>query len=340
MHRENGVLFLEADISVTTENGQGPMVIIYDPDGYEVEAVKHDYSIGEIVCRLVPEKEGQYKITLFSLDDKELSFDFHVGDASKIKVKVSGICHPDKSEPLITGSEPWITVSKSLTRHYIGYVGYPLSLEVDCRRSGEGKLKLRREGQYVNSIDIIGFTETAKGIYTFVYIPESPGFHCIYVHFGGTGSVPGASPLVIAVNPNPNFNSVKPNIRYFDQKMHADIDLSMVFEHPDTMSTLIPCTSITATVTAPSGEESFCDVKDRGDGRGFELEYTPEQVGMHELDVTFDGILIPDGPFQFEVTKRRGKSNFCRYLHLGPSLFHIALASNGLNLKRFNQILK
>ena len=44
------------------------------------------------------------------------------------------------------------------------------------------------------------------------------------------------------------------------------------------------------------------NVIDLGDGT-YDIEYTPKELGVYNLDVTFDGVPVPGSPFKFKVVE-------------------------------------
>ena len=53
-------------------------------------------------------------------------------------------------------------------------------------------------------------------------------------------------------------------------------------------------------VTTPSGKQDKVNVIDLGDGT-YDIEYTPKELGVYNLDVTFDNVPVPGSPFKFKV---------------------------------------
>ncbi len=55
-------------------------------------------------------------------------------------------------------------------------------------------------------------------------------------------------------------------------------------------------------VTTPSGKKDKVKVSDNHDGT-YDTEYTPKELGLFTLDVTFDNVPVPGSPFKFKVVK-------------------------------------
>ena len=55
-------------------------------------------------------------------------------------------------------------------------------------------------------------------------------------------------------------------------------------------------------VTTPSGKQDKVNVIDLGDGT-YDIEYVPKELGVYNLDVTFDNVPVPGSPFKFKVVE-------------------------------------
>ena len=55
-------------------------------------------------------------------------------------------------------------------------------------------------------------------------------------------------------------------------------------------------------VTTPSGKQDKVNVSENGDGT-YDIEYTPKELGVYNLDVTFESVPVPGSPFKFKVVQ-------------------------------------
>ncbi|XP_036845027.1 filamin-A [Oncorhynchus mykiss] len=286
--------------------GMGLLAVqITDPEGKPKKASVCDNQDGTYLVSYVPDMVGRYTVLIKYGGDEIPYSPYHVralpnGDASKCTVTGAGV-----GTTIQSGEQTVITVN--------------------AKAAGKGKVTCSvctSEGVELD-VDVM---ENEDGTFDIFYTAPQPGDYCICVRFGGE-LIPNSPFLVTALEGAPSDQLLQQEQlpQYYSQQPSASDQpmrtngLDVVGLRP--FDLIIPFTiqngEITGDVRMPSGKTAKPDITDNKDGT-VTVKYAPTEVGLHEMDIKYDGIHIPGSPLQFYVDYVNS-GNVSAY---GPGLIH------------------
>ncbi|XP_077449768.1 filamin-C-like isoform X3 [Stigmatopora argus] len=260
----------------------------YDPKAKPKKANIRDNRDGTYTVSYVPDVAGRYTITIkYGGDEIPYSpYRIHAvptGDASKCLVTVS-----------IGGHGPGSGVGPTIQ------IGEETVITVDAKAAGKGKVTCKVSTPDGGELDV-DVVENADGTFDIYYTAPQPGKYVITIRFGGE-HIPDSPFHVLATNdPGIPINGAEAMLRPF--------------------SLVIPFTiqagEITGEVRMPSGRTARPHIADNKDGT-VTVKYSPNERGLHEMDIKYDGTHIPGSPLQFFVDA----INSGHVTAYGPGLSH------------------
>ncbi|XP_077449767.1 filamin-C-like isoform X2 [Stigmatopora argus] len=269
--------------------GEGLLAVqILDPKAKPKKANIRDNRDGTYTVSYVPDVAGRYTITIkYGGDEIPYSpYRIHAvptGDASKCLVTVS-----------IGGHGPGSGVGPTIQ------IGEETVITVDAKAAGKGKVTCKVSTPDGGELDV-DVVENADGTFDIYYTAPQPGKYVITIRFGGE-HIPDSPFHVLATNdPGIPINGAEAMLRPF--------------------SLVIPFTiqagEITGEVRMPSGRTARPHIADNKDGT-VTVKYSPNERGLHEMDIKYDGTHIPGSPLQFFVDA----INSGHVTAYGPGLSH------------------
>nr|AAA58939.1 filamin [Gallus gallus] len=188
-----------------------------------------------------------------------------------------------------------IATGPGLERGKVGEAGL---LNVDCTEAGPGNLRVDMVSDTVSKAEI-QIDDNKDGTYVVTYVPLSAGMYTIKMKYGGE-QVP-KFPARVKVEPAVDTSRVKvfgPGVEGKDVFREATTDFT-VDARPLTKA---GGDHIRTQITSPSGSPTDCQIQDNADGT-YAVEYTPFEKGPHTVNVTYDGVPVPNSPFRVNVTE-------------------------------------
>ncbi|KAM7421946.1 hypothetical protein PAMA_010159 [Pampus argenteus] len=203
-------------------------------------------------------------------------------------------------------------------------VGETSVVNVDCSRAGPGQLTLEAgpdstptsptgsaPGSGVKAKTEV--VDNKDGTYTVTYVPLTSGMYTLLLKYGGK-TVPGF-PAKVMVDPAVDTSKVK--------VFGPGVEGQAVFREATTAFTVDARLltqrggdHVKAEVRNPSGALTDCLVTDKADGT-YEVEYTPFENGVHNVQVLYDDTAVPKSPFRVSVSEGCDPS---RVVATGPGL--------------------
>ncbi|XP_061617263.1 filamin-C-like isoform X4 [Phyllopteryx taeniolatus] len=269
--------------------GEGLLTVqILDSESIPKKANIRDNRDGTYTVSYVPDMAGRYTITIkYGGDEIPYSpYRIHAmptGDASKCLVTVS-----------IGGHGPGFGVGPAIQ------IGEETVITVDAKAAGKGKVTCKVSTPDGAELDV-DVVENADGTFDIYYTAPEPGKYVITIRFGGE-HIPNSPFHVLATNDTIiPVNGMEAMLRPF----------SLVI--PFTVQT----GEITGEVRMPSGRVACPHIADNKDGT-VTVKYSPNERGLHEMDIKYDGQHIPGSPLQFFVDA----INSGHVTAYGPGLSH------------------
>ncbi|XP_014206619.1 filamin-A [Copidosoma floridanum] len=196
-----------------------------------------------------------------------------------------------------------------------GLVGRPAEFLIDTRGAGQGGLGVTVEGPCEA---VINCRDNGDGTCGVAYLPTEPGDYTVNITFNDQ-HIPG-SPFeaIVVYEPAPpelgririSGPGVQPHGLNLYQPTEFTIDTRAVGK-PKTEREHIQCK-----ISNPSGNTTDKVITPLADGT-YRVSYTPVEEGPHTIDVHYDGIAVPNSPFNVDV-KRVSDASKCRAF--GPGL--------------------
>jgi len=177
-----------------------------------------------------------------------------------------------------------------------GTVNKPADFTIDTRDAGPGGLGLTIDGPTEAKIECF---DRGGGIFDVRYWPTEPGQYMTNVLFDDQ-PVPG-SPFTAHINPAKMVDvsqvkvygqGVQPTGVFSESTTDFIVDAKSVEPRGEGVTK--------ALITSPTGTRSEAIVKNKKDGL-YECLYTPVEQGPHKIDVTYEGIPVPESPFNVAV---------------------------------------
>ncbi|CAF0875720.1 unnamed protein product [Rotaria sordida] len=259
----------------TREAGfEHPDVLIKNPEGQLVQS------------KIVDNKDGTYKVTYKPNDVGRYLINVNYGGVpinnSPYNVKVEPIGDPTKCHISGTGTNPNLQVGEEYT------------ITVDTHEAGPGAVTCRIRSTLGNDLDI-DIVDNEDGTFNLFYTPHNPGNYVIKIKFGGQ-DIPGGDFVVTAGD---------------GDKYYRDTQITETITSRHTPSQYRPVDfrlpvgggqfgDISALIRTPSGRIHTPILDDNQDGT-VSIKYQPSEVGLHELDVFYQGQPIAGSPFKFHV---------------------------------------
>uniref|UniRef100_A0A7M4FQ87 Filamin B n=1 Tax=Crocodylus porosus TaxID=8502 RepID=A0A7M4FQ87_CROPO len=177
-----------------------------------------------------------------------------------------------------------------------GKVGEPGLLNVDCTEAGPGDLGVEVVSDSGSRADV-QVQDNKDGTYTVTYVPLTAGLYTVKMKYGGE-QVP-KFPAHVKVEPAVDTSKIKvfgPGVEGKGREATTDFTVDAA-----------PLTKtggdhVKAQITNPSGASTDCLVKDNADGT-YAVAFTPFEKGPHRVEVTYDGVPVPNSPFKVDVTE-------------------------------------
>ena len=169
------------------------------------------------------------------------------------------------------------------------------SFDVDTSEAGFGELKASAHGPTVP--ETCTLKDSGNGVYSIEFTPSEVGLLQVGVSFDDY-AIP-LSPFEFTVNDPIRVKANFPEGRLQANKSYSiDIDTSEA-----------GFGELKASAHGPTVPE-ICSVKDSGNGF-YRIEFTPSEVGLLKVEVSFDDYAIPLSPFEFTVNDpTKVKANF------------------------------
>ncbi|XP_061523357.1 filamin-C isoform X4 [Phycodurus eques] len=269
--------------------GEGLLTVqILDSESIPKKANIRDNRDGTYTVSYVPDMAGRYTITIKYGGDEIPSSPYRIhavptGDASKCLVTVS-----------IGGHGPGFGVGPTIQ------IGEETVITVDAKAAGKGKVTCKVSTPDGAELDV-DVVENADGTFDIYYTAPEPGKYVITIRFGGE-HIPNSPFHILATNDTMiPVNGMEAMLRPF----------SLVI--PFTVQT----GEITGEVRMPSGRKACPHIADNKDGT-VTVKYSPNERGLHEMDIKYDGQHIPGSPLQFFVDAM----NSGHVTAYGPGLSH------------------
>ncbi|XP_061523356.1 filamin-C isoform X3 [Phycodurus eques] len=259
-----------------------------DSESIPKKANIRDNRDGTYTVSYVPDMAGRYTITIKYGGDEIPSSPYRIhavptGDASKCLVTVS-----------IGGHGPGFGVGPTIQ------IGEETVITVDAKAAGKGKVTCKVSTPDGAELDV-DVVENADGTFDIYYTAPEPGKYVITIRFGGE-HIPNSPFHILATNDTMiPVNGMEAMLRPF----------SLVI--PFTVQT----GEITGEVRMPSGRKACPHIADNKDGT-VTVKYSPNERGLHEMDIKYDGQHIPGSPLQFFVDAM----NSGHVTAYGPGLSH------------------
>ncbi|XP_065067168.1 filamin-A-like isoform X4 [Rhopilema esculentum] len=256
--------------------GDAPLEVeITGPDRKPRKPEITDNKDGTYKVKYVPDVEGRYTIGVKYGGDTVAQSPFRVqanptGDASKCKVSGPGVKNPS--------------------------VGKPAKFEVDATKAGKGNVTPKVRNPVGDEIPC-EVKEVDDNVYACSWTPEEPGDHLVDVNFGGRPV--NGSPFKAKAIDGPDTSPINTDDLASQLADEPVVDLPV--ESVLDCSELEPG-KLEGLVTTPSGKKDKVKVSDNGDGT-YDIEYTPKELGVYTLDVTYENVPVPGSPFKFKVVK-------------------------------------
>jgi len=259
----------------TREAGfEHPDVLIKNPEGLLVPS------------KIVDNKDGTYKVTYKPNDVGRYIVNVNYGGVpvnnSPYNVKVEPIGDPSKCHISGNGTNPNLQVGEEYT------------ITVDTHEAGPGAVTCRIRSTMGNDLDI-DIVDNEDGTFNVFYTPHNPGNYVIKIKFGGQ-DIPGGDFVVTAGD---------------GDKYYRDTTVTETVTSRHTASQYRPVDfrlpvgggqfgDISALIRTPTGKFHTPIIEDNQDGT-VSIKYQPSEVGLHELDVFYQGQPIAGSPFKFHV---------------------------------------
>jgi len=173
--------------------------------------------------------------------------------------------------------------------------GTPGLFTVDATQAGEAQLTVTAtdvaNGQQISN-DVI---MTKPGLYDVTYTPDFEGPCRVDVSYGGQ-PVPN-SPFLTEIQPStdPSKVFVSGDGVSPSQNVLASVPVSFIVDTRQAGHK-----QLDVDVKGPQGATVKPNIQSAGDGT-YLVSYTPEDVGLHTIDVKYGGQEIPSGPFRVNV---------------------------------------
>ncbi|CAG0912726.1 unnamed protein product [Notodromas monacha] len=167
---------------------------------------------------------------------------------------------------------------------------------IDTRGAGQGGLGVTIEGP---SEAAINCRDNGDATCSVAYLPTVPGEYVVNITFNDN-HVPG-SPFNVKIKPDPmrqitvSGKGVQPDGVFIDCPAEILVDARAVKTKSDSV--------VQCNIANPSGRKTDAFVQPVGDGT-YKISYVPVEEGPHKIDITYDGVPVPESPFVTNV--RRG----------------------------------
>ncbi|CAF2157131.1 unnamed protein product [Rotaria magnacalcarata] len=168
-------------------------------------------------------------------------------------------------------------------------VGEEYSITVDTHEAGPGAVTCRIRSTLGNDLDL-DIVDNEDGTYNLFYTPHNPGNYVIKIKFGGQ-DIPGGDFVVTAGDTTHKY--IRTQTDSFTTSQYRPVD----FRLPVGGGKL---SDITASIRTPTGKFHTPILDDNQDGT-VSIKYQPSEIGLHELDVFYQGQPIAGSPFKFHV---------------------------------------
>ncbi|CAF4552560.1 unnamed protein product, partial [Rotaria sp. Silwood2] len=261
---------LETHFRIDTRDAgfEQPDVLIKNPEGLLISS------------KIIDNKDGTYKIIYKPNDVGRYIINVNYGGIpvhnSPFNVKVEPTGDPTKCHISGTGINPNVQVGEEYT------------ITVDTHDAGPGTVTCRIRSTLGNDLDI-DIVDNEDGTYNLFYIPHNPGNYVIKIKFGGQ-DIPGGDFVVTA-------GDTHQQIRRKSESSTTSLYRPVDFRLPVGGGKL---SDITALIRTPTGKFHTPLIDDNEDGT-VSIKYQPSEIGLHELDVFYQGQPIAGSPFKFHV---------------------------------------
>jgi len=262
-------------------------IIIEDPAGHCVRPQVIDNGNGIYSVTYTPEGVGCYIIPVKFGGDQVPSSPFkvrvaEVGDASKVKF------HD--------------TVRATIP------VGEECVINLDTSEAGQGRITCRIGSNAESDVDI-DIVDNGDGTVSIIYTPRKPGAYTLEIKFGGK-TIPNGIFTQQALGPE-DYQRLLDNGELEDL-IQPQLAGSVHSQRPGSFAdgALAPVdfslpvgpvfSLVDAEITTPSGRKVHPRIGDNKDGT-VSVFFSPTEVGLHHLNVTYNGVPIAGSPFQFYV---------------------------------------
>jgi len=293
----------------TTQAGDADVeIIIEDPAGHYIAPEVSDRGDGTYSVTYTPEGVGCYIIPVKYGGDEVPHSPFtvrvaEVGDASKVKFKD--------------------TVRATIP------VGEECVINLDTSDAGQGRITCRIGSNAESDVDI-AIVDHGDGTVSIIYTPQKPGAYTFEIKFGGQ-PIPNGSFTQNALSPE-DYKKLKDADEIEDLILPQQVAAVGSARPLDSLDLLeegglrpvsfdLPVgpvfSLVAAEITMPSGKRVNPRLKDNKDGT-VSVFFTPTEIGLHKLDVTYNSVPIEGSPFQFYV----GDEQVGKVTAYGPGLSH------------------
>jgi filamin len=192
-----------------------------------------------------------------------------------------------------------------------GTSGTPCDFTIDTRSAGPGALGLTIDGPTKAEIECF---DKGAGLYEVRYWPTQPGEYTTNILYDEK-PIPG-SPFKAQVNPAQMVDVS--GVKTYGPGVEPGVFLESVTDFTVDAKSVVPkgTGNVKAILTTPSGALTEAQIIDNKDGT-FTGLYTPFEQGPHKIDVSYDGVKVPNSPFNVGVQPGCDPSKVKAY---GPGL--------------------
>jgi len=236
-----------------------------------------------ISSKIVDNKDGTYKVIYKPNDVGRYLIHVNYGGIpiknSPFNVKVEPTGDPTKCQISGTGIKQNV------------HVGEECSITVDTHEAGPGAVTCRIRSAVGNDLDI-DIVDNEDGTFNLYYTPHNPGNYVIKIKFGGQ-DIPGGDFVVTAGDSDQYLRQTHHVSETVTSSQYRPVDFRLPVGggHPN---------EITASIRTPTGRLHAPIIEDNHDGT-VSIKYQPAEIGLHELDVFYQGQPIAGSPFKFHV---------------------------------------